>query len=113
MPTVIDLPFAAPIPKGNEVLVVTFELDGKSPTLVHDKTTGVAYFPDDLSGPLMRAPELAIDDPVGAITRFAWTVKNTLAGVSVGALVSIRTGQRGHEESTRLLVEPASSQPYR
>jgi hypothetical protein len=113
MPTTIDLPFSAPVPKGNEVLVVTFELDGKSPVLVHDKTAALVYFPDDLSGPLMRAPELAIDDPVGAITRFPWVVKSAIAGISLGALVSMRLGLRGQEPTTRLVVEPASTQPYR
>ncbi len=113
MATVIDVPFLAPIPRGHEVLVVTFELDGKSPMLVHDKSAAAVYYPDDLSGPLLRAAEQAVDDPVTAITRFPWTVKDAIAGLSLGALVSTQRTSRGQEATTRLFVEPASKQPYR
>jgi hypothetical protein len=115
MTTLVEIPFFAPVPKGHEVLVVTFELDGKSPMLVHDKSAStVFYYGDDLAGPLNRMPELAVTDPVAAITRFPWTVKSALAGLCTGALCTTHyTSARGPESTTRLFIEPASAQPYR
>lgn len=112
MPSVHDLPFVAPIPRGHEVLLVTFTVDNQSPTLVLDRTTSIVYCPENLWGPLHQDPVLAVSDPIAAVTRFAWTVRNTVAGTCVGALISTQNSGNKQEAKTRMLIEPATA-PYR
>ena len=112
MPTAHDLPFLAPIPRGHEVLVVTFTLAGKSPTMVLDRTTSNLYCPEPLWGPLHQDPVLAVTDPIAVVTRFAWTVQSAVEGVCGGALVSTKGWGDRYEIRTLLLVEPAGT-PYR
>jgi hypothetical protein len=106
MPTAHELAFVVPIPRGHQVLVVTFTGQGKSPTMVLDRTASTIYCPDALWGPLHQDPVTAVTDPVAVITRFAWTVKSTTEGVCAGSLVSTNSsGGDRHEVKTILLVE--------
>jgi hypothetical protein len=105
MPTVYELPFIAPIPRGHEVQVITFNGD-ESPTVVLDKTTSSLYCPEALWGPLHQNPALAVTDPIAVATRFSWTVRSVVAGVCAGAMMS--TNQWGgdrHVVKTLLMVE--------
>lgn len=113
MPTAHELAFLAPIPRGHEVLLVTFTLEGKSPKLVLDRTASSLYCPEELWGPLHQDPVNAVTDPVAVITRWAWTVQSATEGVCAGALLSTkhRGGDR-HDVRTMLLIEPAGA-PYR
>jgi len=110
MPSIIELPFLAPIPRGHDVVVVTFTLDDRSPTLVVDRTAGTVYCPDALAGALQQDPLHAVADPISTLTRWSWTVKSTMSGVCAGALVSTRvSGNNRYELKTHLLMEPAAT----
>lgn len=112
MPSVHDLLFGAPIPRGNEVLVATFTLEERSSTLVLDRTTSTLYCPEELWGALQQDTINAVREPVGVITRWSWKVKGVVIGTCVGAIVSTTT--RGEQQvRTRLLVEPGPAAPYR
>lgn len=113
--TVHELPFVPAIPRGHEVAAITFAMDGngKSPTLVFDRTAQAVYCPDELSGALQQDPATAVRDPVAVVTRWAWTVKSTTQGLCVGALIaSKRSGAGGTDTKTLLVLEPAAA-PYR
>lgn len=112
MPSAHELPFAANIPRGHAVLVVTFTLGGKSPTMVLDRTASSLYCGEDLWGPLHQDPIHALTDPVTVVTRWSWTVRSAFEGVSAGALVQTKGWGERHEVKTLLLVEP-SGVPYR
>lgn len=111
MASLLELPFLAPIPRGHEVLVVTFALDDKAPTVVLDRTASTLYCPGDLWGPLHQDPALAVTDPVAVVTRWAWTVQSTLGGTCAGALISSKSwGGDRLEVKTTLLVEQATQE---
>ena len=112
IPSLHELPFLAPIPRGHDVLVVTFTLAGKSPTIVLDRTAANLYCTEDLWGPLHQDPVLAVTDPVAVITRWTWTVRSAVEGVCAGAVMSTKGWGDRHEVKTCLLVEPSAA-PYR
>lgn len=76
----IELPFAAPIPRGHEVVVVTFTLDDRSPTIVVDRTASTLFCPEALWGPLHQDR----------------------------AMVSTKGWSERYEIMTHLLVDPAT-----
>ncbi len=113
MARVLELPFSAPIPRGNQVLIVTFANGEKSPTLALDQTASLLYCGNDLRGPLHQDPALAVSDPVAVVTRWAWTVTSHFEGICAGAMVTSKsTGDSRYEVSTTLLVELPGN-PYR
>lgn len=112
MPTVHDLPFVAPVPRGHDVLIVMFTNGSYSPTLLFDRTASTVYCPEAITGALHQDPVLAVTDPVAVVTRFAWTVKSATEGICAGALISVnRLGDR-FDAKTTLVVEPPGT-PYR
>ena len=113
MPVAHQLAFFAPIPRGHEVLLVTFNMEGKSPKLVLDRTAANLYCPDALWGALHQDPVLAVSDPVAVLTRWSWTVQSAVAGICAGAVLSTKqSGGDRHDAKTLLLIEPAAA-PYR
>lgn len=74
-------------------------------SVVVDRTFGVVYADSALAGALGASP-MAIEDPVAAITRFAWALTKHVTGVSSGALVSYTPAR------TVLFLGPEDS-PYR
>lgn len=111
MPSTFELPFASPIPRGHDVLVVTFALADKAPTLVLDRTAAVLYCPEVLWGALHHDPALAVTDPIAVVTRWSWTVRSAMEGVCAGAVVSTKNWG-DFDVKTLLLVEKATT-PYR
>ena len=106
------LPFHAPIPRGHDVLLVTFGLENKAPTVVLDRTTSTLYCGEDMWGPLQNDPALAVTDPIALVTRWTWKVRSTIEGVCAGALISTRHVGESHDVKTILLVDAAGT-PYR
>jgi hypothetical protein len=113
MATVHELPLLAPIPRGHEVLVVTFAFDGTASTLVLDRTALCLYYSEALRGPLHQDPLLAVSDPISVITRFAWTVQSAFEGVCAGAMMSTRQSGGELSELKTLLLLDAERPPYR
>lgn len=74
-------------------------------SVVVDRTFGLVYADSALAGALGASPT-AIEDPVAAITRFAWEVTKHVSGVSSGALVAYAPTR------TVLFLVPEAS-PYR
>jgi hypothetical protein len=110
MPSLHELPFLAPIPRGHEVLVVTFASEDKTLTAVLDRTASSLYCPEALWGPLHQDPVRAVTDPVAVITRWAWTLRSAVEGVCAGAMMSTKSwGGDRHEVKTILLVEVATT----
>ena len=109
MPKIISLTFAAPVPRGHDVLVVTFTGPYANETVVLDRTDSVLYCSDVMLGVMQQHPEQAINDPIAVVTRWSWRVQEELQGTSAGSVLCT-----GRPVSTRLLVEPATSTaPYR
>jgi hypothetical protein len=107
-PAAIPLPFVAPVPRGNAVTLIGFRRtpDGEGEVIVVvDRTFGVVYADASLSGALGASPA-AIDDPVGAVTRFSWAVTRSVTGVSAGALVT-------YMPPRTMLFMGEESSPYR
>lgn len=107
-PATFPVPFVAPVPRGNAVSVYVFRRtpDGVGEvSVVVDRTFGVVYADSALAGALGASP-MAIEDPVAAITRFAWELTKHVTGVSSGALVAYTPAR------TVLFVSPGDS-PYR
>jgi hypothetical protein len=114
MPTALELPFAAPIPRNHEVLVVTFLRDAKDAHfVVLDQTNSTLYCAEELWGALQQDAALATTDPIAVVTRWAaWTVSATLKASCVGALVMTKTWG-DFAQKTRLLLETGATAPYR
>lgn len=110
MPSVHDLPFIAPVPRGHDVLVATFVIENRVAIAVLDRTASTLYCPEDLWGPLYQDPVLAVTDPVAALTRWTWKLRSATEGSCLGALVA--SSKNGEEPRTRLVVE-ARATPYR
>jgi hypothetical protein len=112
MPVAHELSFHTPIPRGHDVLLVTFGLVDKTAVLVLDRTASNVYCAGALWGPLHQDPALAVTDPVAAVTRYAWKVRSAVEGVCAGALLSTEGWGDRHEVKSILLLEPAAA-PYR
>lgn len=109
MPKVISLQFAAPVPRGHDVLVVTFSGQVGVETVVLDRTVSTLYCSDRMFDIVQQYPEHAVTDPIALVTRWAWTVRESVQGTSAGSVVGT-----SRAVSTRLLVEPqAATAPYR
>lgn len=107
-PDAVPLPFVAPVPRGNAVTLVGFRRtpDGEGEVLVVvDRSFGIVYADASLSGAL-GASATAIDDPIGAVTRFSWAVTRQVTGVSAGALVT-------YMPARTVLFMSADASPYR
>jgi hypothetical protein len=115
MATVHELLFLAPIPRGHDLVVLTFgrvpASDGAS-TVVLDRTASTLYCSEDLYGPLHQDPVLALTDPVAVVTRWAWTLKSTAAGICGGAMIATTGRGGGLSAKTLLLMDPPGT-PYR
>jgi hypothetical protein len=111
----VDIPFLAPVPRGNEVLVARLRRDASSTDerfLVHDRTGGVVYCDEHLAGPLGRALQ-ATHDPLASLARWTWVVEIAVVGRAAGAVaVSSNTGEV-NVARTLLFVVPAAATPYR
>ena len=112
MPTLHELPFLAPIPRGHEVLVIKLTLGDKSPSVVLDRTAANLYCTDELWGPLHQDPGLAVIDPIAVAKRWNWAVKSVTEGVCAGAMISSKSRGDSYEAKTLLLFEPPGT-PYR
>lgn len=76
-----------------------------------DQTASSLYCAEGLWGPLHQDPVRAVTDPVGVITRWAWTVRTAVEGVCAGAMMSTKSwGGDRHEVKTLLLVEAGAPQ---
>lgn len=109
-----ELAFLAPVPFGNDVLVMRFmrrrevflEMNGPL-WVVIDRTTRVLYGDENVWTLAAQSPSF-VDDPVKALT-IDWRAERVVVGKSAGALVFTR----GEGESlirTRLIVAPSGSE---
>lgn len=94
----ITLTFFAPVPRGHELHYATFHLgeSGTHAAFVHDVTAGVVYCSERLAGPL--GSQAAVQDPLGVISRFSWTLDTQERGRSLGTTCSAE----GEQTRTRL-----------
>lgn len=113
MPTLCEVPFLASIPRGHDVLVVTFNLGDKSPSVVLDRTAANLYCTDELWGPLHQDPALAVTDPIAVAKRWNWKIKNAIQGVCAGAMISTKSWGGDNYEVKTLLVLETPAAPYR
>lgn len=107
-PAAFPIPFVAPVPRGNAVSIFVFRRtpDGVGEvSVVVDRTFGLVYADSSLAGALGASPT-AIEDPVAAITRFAWEVTKHVTGVSSGALVA-------YTPARTVLFVSSQDSPYR
>ncbi len=113
-PQPLDLPFVAAVPRTHDVLVAWLKRspdDTREAAFVLDRTAGVLYCDESLSGPLGRDPR-ALADPIAALTRWTWTVTRSIAGVAAGSIVVTTSNGDSNNAQTRLFVEPPAT-PYR
>ena len=102
--SVVELAFLAPIPRGHEVSVSMLRREPESDvvtTLVVDRTSGIVYCGEMVWG-LLEAHDLALTNPLAALTRHAWRVESTTEGCVAGAMVSTTSTGRAQ---TRLVLE--------
>lgn len=106
---VFDLPFLAPIPAGNEVVVLVLDnpsagfLESGTAELVIDVPTRTIYADRAYMFALKATAPKAhpADDPRPSA---AWRVKKTWRGISRGAVMSTRDGGDTNEASSLLWV---------
>ncbi len=115
MPSVLEVEFVAPVPRGHEVHVITLTHDelGRTAQLVHDRTAGVVYGGTVTAGPLARDVAFACADPASHLARFSWKVTQRDVGVAQGALVTTSNHGEVNVAVTRLVLEPGPASPYR
>lgn len=104
---VLELPFAASIPRGHEVLVAWLKSSPdatRESALVLDRTAGILYSDPSLWGPLGRDLRV-LQDPLAMLTRWSWVVTRSATGVVVGAIVVTTNRGESNEAQTRLFVQ--------
>ena len=119
--TVVVVEFAAPVPAGNEVLVISLEksdsgfFDVSSAEIVVDLSARVAYADYAYWSVLAERgwPSAPVaDDPVAPLGD-AWKRKRSLHGRVAGALLSSRDGGDQNHIRTLLHVLPEVEKGYR
>lgn len=119
--TLVTIDFAAPIPAGNETLLVTIErkdagfFDASEVEVAVDLTARVVYADYAYWSVLQERgwpPAPFGEDPVGVLGP-GWVPKRALRGRVAGALVSTRDGSDRTHVRTLLHVVPETEQSYR
>jgi len=85
----LQLSFLAPVPRGHQVLYARLRMGPDSGTLasfVHDLTSGVVYCDRRLAGPLGSVA--AMEDPLGVLGGFSWSLEKRVAGRVSGVVCS-------------------------
>lgn len=119
--TVVVIDFAAPIPAGNEALVLTVEradarfFDTSEAELVVDLTSRIVYA-DSAYWTTLEArgwPSMPVtDDPIGALGP-GWQVKRSFQGRIAGAILTTRDSSARNHVRTLLHVLPDLERGYR
>jgi hypothetical protein len=112
---IINVEFAAMVPRGHEVVVAKFRstVENKFVDIVIDTTANVVYCDDRGWGPLIQIPQ-AIDDPISAFQRWSWALIEQTKGTVSGAIVSTRDDGDSNHARTRIFIEPSTSAgPFR
>lgn len=120
--TVVALAFAAPVPAGNEVVLLTIErkeagfFDTSEVEVVVDVTARVVYADYSYWSVLQTRgwPASPVtDDPVGALGA-GWSPKRAFRGRVAGALLSTRDGgDRNHIATVLHVLPEVVEQGYR
>jgi hypothetical protein len=112
--TQLALPFAAPVPRGHEVLYVRLQHAeaGSAGELLVDLTHGIAYCAERLRY-LVAHPAVA-DDPLRVAREHGWSVEAEGTGRVIGAVVATRENRAEPSVLTSLfVVASTSAPPYR
>ena len=109
----LALPFAAPVPRGHEILYVRLMHPeaGTSGEVLVDLTHGIAYCAEPLRF-LMAHPAVA-DDPLRVAREHRWSVEAEGTGRVVGAVVVTRQNRAEPSVLTTLFVVASTHAPYR
>ncbi|MCB9622775.1 MAG: hypothetical protein H6723_05480 [Sandaracinus sp.] len=112
-PSQLTLRFAAPVPRGHEVLYVRLgHGDAESGELLFDRTAGIAYCAERHRF-LFLHPAVA-DDPLRLAREHGWFVTAEGAGRVIGAVVATQLSR--HEapvQTTLFVVATPPSSAYR
>lgn len=85
----LQLGFLAPVPRGHQIRYAWLRMAPDSDTFaafVHDLTAGIVYCDRRLVGPLGSVA--AMEDPLGVLSHFSWSLEKQLSGRVVGVLCS-------------------------
>ena len=111
----LDLPFAAPVPRGHDVGYATVShpdagLAGE--LLLFDRSAGVTYCQERMHAVLAH-PQM-VGDPFFGARAHGWKVEQQVLGRVLAAMVSTQPGRALPALRTTLFVElERSTQPYR
>ncbi|MDX2093787.1 MAG: hypothetical protein SFX73_38480 [Kofleriaceae bacterium] len=112
-PTRLDLPFAAPVPRGNVVVFVRIEHpeDDRVGTALIDSTSGVVYCEESWFG-LFVFPTAA-SEPARVARDRGWSVVEQVVGRVVGATLATSKTPREAAVRTAVFVDTSDASPYR
>lgn len=112
-PTRLDLPFAAPVPRGHSVVLLRIQHadDGRAGTALIDATTGVVYCEESMFG--LFAFATAASEPARVAQGLGWEIVEQLAGRAAGATVATSRSPREASVRTCLFLDTSEAPPYR
>jgi hypothetical protein len=112
-PMRVDLPFAAPVPRGHIVVLVQIQHteDARVGTALIDSTSGVVYCEEEWFGLFVHAA--AAREPARLARERGWDVTEQLVGHVVGATVATSKAAREASVRTCLFIDTSSTSPYR